>query len=69
MASKTTAVAIFGLIAFVSSVVLSCVLWGACRATVANYYVNNKEHVLGVLFSIAPKFFLIIILFIASVAS
>ena len=55
MASKTTTVAIFGFIAFVSSVVLSCVLWGACRATAANYYINNKGQVLGVLFFIAQR--------------
>jgi small-conductance mechanosensitive channel len=64
MASKTTTVAIFGLIAFVCSAVLSCILWGACRTTVSNYYVANKGQVLGILFSIAPKFFLIILLFI-----
>jgi small-conductance mechanosensitive channel len=64
MGSKTTAITIFGFIAFIGLASLSCILWGVCRTTVTAYYINNKAQVLGTLFSILPKLFLIIILFV-----
>jgi small-conductance mechanosensitive channel len=64
MALKTTTITIFSFISFIGIAILSCILWGTCRTTVTAYYVNNKSQVLGILLSILPKFFLIIILFI-----